>query len=50
MALCLAGFVMCFALYSLLPLKEQRGGRKWAVPAGFMGGLVGAVFGTGGPF
>ncbi len=45
MALCLAGFVMCFALYSLLPLKEQRGGRKWAVPAGFMGGLVGAIFG-----
>ncbi len=50
MALCLAGFIISFALYSILPLQVRRGGRKWAVPAGFMGGLVGAIFGTGGPF
>ncbi len=50
MALCLAMFILSFAVYSLLPVKEHRGGRKWAMPAGFMGGVVGAIFGTGGPF
>jgi uncharacterized membrane protein YfcA len=50
MALCLAAFIICFAVYSLFPVQEQRGGRWLAVPAGFMGGVVGAVFGTGGPF
>ncbi len=50
MALCLAVFIILFALYSMLPVKEYRGGRLWAIPAGFMGGVVGAVFGTGGPF
>ena len=50
MALCLAGFIMSFAVYSMLPLREQHGRRWLAVPAGFMGGMVGAIFGTGGPF
>lgn len=50
MALCLAVFIISFALYSLLAVKEHRGGRAWAVPAGFLGGIVGAIFGTGGPF
>ncbi len=50
MALCLATFILSFAVYSLLPVKEYHGGRKWAIPAGFMGGVVGAIFGTGGPF
>ncbi len=50
MALCLAIFIIAFALYSLLLTKEPSGGRGWAGPAGFMGGVVGAIFGTGGPF
>jgi len=45
----LAGFVLCYSIYSLLPLPEFRGGRKWAVLGG-LGGMVGALFGTGGPF
>lgn len=50
MALCLAVFIISFAIYSLISKEDQRGGRGWAVPAGFMGGVVGAIFGTGGPF
>lgn len=46
----LGGFVLSYSIYSLLPLPELKGGRKWAVVAGGMGGLVGALFGTGGPF
>ena len=43
-------FIILYASYSLLPLKEISGSRKWAVMAGGCGGLVGALFGTGGPF
>ena len=46
----LGGFVLSYSIYSLLPLPELKGGRKWAIVAGSMGGLVGALFGTGGPF
>ena len=46
----LGGFVIAFALYQLLPLSPVRARRAWAVPAGFLGGLVGGMFGTGGPF
>ena len=46
----LGGFVLCYSIYSLLPLPEFKGGRKWAIPGGGMGGMVGALFGTGGPF
>lgn len=46
----LGGFIFCYAVYSLLPVPEWIGGRKWAIPGGFLGGLVGALFGTGGPF
>lgn len=46
----LGGFVIAFALYQLLPLTPPRAGRIWAAPAGFLGGLVGGLFGTGGPF
>lgn len=39
-----------YAVYSLLPVSVRAGSRKWASVAGFGGGLVGALFGTGGPF
>ncbi len=50
MAIGLAAFIISFACYSLLPLPQFLGSRRWAVPAGFCGGTVGAVFSTGGPF
>ncbi|MEN8139883.1 MAG: sulfite exporter TauE/SafE family protein [Thermodesulfobacteriota bacterium] len=50
MGLALALFIITFAIYSLLPLPQYYGNRGWAGPAGFLGGMVGAVFGTGGPF
>lgn len=43
-------FVLIYALYSLLPRPNYKGGRKWAIIAGSFGGMVGALFGTGGPF
>lgn len=43
-------FVITYAIYSLLPLPPLRGSRLWAAPLGFLGGTVGTVFGTGGPF
>lgn len=43
-------FILCYSIYSLLPLPEPRGSRKWAIIAGSLGGIVGALFGTGGPF
>jgi uncharacterized membrane protein YfcA len=44
-------FILAYALYSLVA-KESGGtvSRAWAAPAGGLGGLVGTVFGTGGPF
>lgn len=46
----LGGFVLCYSIYSLLPLPDFKGGRKWAIFGGGLGGMVGALFGTGGPF
>ena len=43
-------FVLIFAVYQILPLPDLRGSRIWAFPAGLLGGLVGTIFGTGGPF
>jgi len=43
-------FVLLYSAYSLLPLPEPVGSRKWAIVAGSFGGMVGALFGTGGPF
>ena len=43
-------FILLFALYTLLaPKPRYHGGKLWAVPAGTLGGLVGTLFGTGGP-
>lgn len=48
--LALGLFVIGFALYQLLPLPQARISRRWAAPAGLLGGFVGGLFGTGGPF
>ena len=46
----LGGFVIVYAIYQLLPLPPMRGSRAAAIACGFLGGLVGTLFGTGGPF
>lgn len=47
----LAAFLIVFAIYQLRPAAAQtRVSRFWALPAGAFGGLVGTLFGTGGPF
>jgi uncharacterized membrane protein YfcA len=46
----LGGFVVVYAIYQLLPLPTWRGSRLLAVICGCLGGLVGTLFGTGGPF
>lgn len=50
LAAALAVFIIIYAIYALLPIPALRGGRKWAAPAGFCGGMIGLIFGTGGPF
>jgi len=50
LVLSLGVFVLLYSVYSILPVPEFSGGRKWAVIAGSCGGMVGALFGTGGPF
>ena len=50
MLLILAAFIAVFAVRSLLNLKgEKPVSAWWAIPASFMGGTVGGLFGTGGP-
>ncbi len=47
----LGGFILVYAVYSLLASDtNERGSRLWAIPAGGFGGLIGTLFGTGGPF
>ncbi len=47
----LGGFIISYALYTLLTIKPHTHNSKfWAIPGGFLGGLVGTLFGTGGPF
>lgn len=46
----MAIFIICFAVYQILPLPDLNGSKVWSVPAGFFGGLIGTMFGTGGPF
>ncbi len=46
----LALFVILFGLRYLLNIHgEKPVSRRWSVPAGLSGGLIGALFGTGGP-
>ena len=47
----LGGFIVLYAFYSLLSSGPGFvGSRLWAAPAGAFGGLIGTLFGTGGPF
>lgn len=43
-------FVILYAIYQMLPLPELRSSRVAATYCGSLGGLVGTLFGTGGPF
>src|SRR5260370_32700877 len=45
----LGAFVIVYAIYQMLPLPELRGSRAAASYCGVLGGLVGTLFGTGGP-
>ncbi len=48
--LALGLFVCAYALYVILgPRTERRLSRRWAAPAGALGGIIGALFGMGGP-
>jgi uncharacterized protein len=46
----LGAFVVAFALYHWLPVPSLPGSRGLAAVGGVTGGLVGTLFGTGGPF
>ena len=47
----LGGFIVLYALYTLLSVKAHtHKSLFWAVPSGIFGGLIGTLFGTGGPF
>ncbi|MGA7801299.1 MAG: sulfite exporter TauE/SafE family protein [Gammaproteobacteria bacterium] len=47
----MGGFILLYGVYTLLDIQpHRRASRWWAIPAGGLGGLVGALFGTGGPF
>ena len=50
LTLALGIFVVFYAIYSLLQHNYKFGSRYWAIPAGTFGGMVGALFSTGGPF
>ena len=43
-------FVLVYGAYQLSPLPAIRATRLSSVPYGVLGGLVGTLFGTGGPF
>jgi uncharacterized membrane protein YfcA len=46
----LALFVMFFGIRYLLNIHSEKTiSRVWAIPAGFFGGFIGALFNTGGP-
>ncbi len=46
----LGGFIIIYAVYQLLPLPVLHGSRLLAIPHGLLGGFIGTLFGTGGPF
>ena len=50
LARALGVFVFGFGIYQLLPLPPMRGSRLAATYCGVLGGLLGTLFGTGGPF
>jgi len=46
----LGAFVIVYAVYQVLPLPALRGSRLFAIACGLLGGLIGTLFGSGGPF
>jgi uncharacterized membrane protein YfcA len=46
----LGGFIILYAIYSLLPAPHMQGSRLWVLPFAAVGGVVDTLFGTGGPF
>jgi uncharacterized membrane protein YfcA len=46
----LGSFVIVYAIHQLLPLRTLHGSRFLVMVCGCLGGLVGTLFGTGGPF
>ena len=47
----LGGFLLLFAVYSLFSFTPKaKPSLLWAVPGGTLGGFIGTLFGTGGPF
>lgn len=47
----LGGFILLYAFYTLIGRSPAgRVSRWWALPGGGLGGLIGTLFGTGGPF
>jgi uncharacterized membrane protein YfcA len=47
----LAIFIILYGIYSLSAhTPRHQASRFWAVPAGSLGGFIGTLFGTGGPF
>lgn len=51
LAQALGVFVISYAIYTLLAKGGDRPASSyWVVPTGLLGGLIGTLFGTGGPF
>ncbi len=50
LTIALGVFIIIYAIYALLPLDIPTKSKWWAAPLGFLAGLVGTTFGTGGPF
>lgn len=46
----LGGFIILYAIYSILPAPQLKGPRLWVIPFATTGGIVDTLFGTGGPF
>lgn len=47
---CLGVFIILYAIYTLANIAPHHiGSRLWAIPAGSLGGLIGTLFGAGGP-
>jgi len=49
LSLLLGIFIIFFAVYQVLPAPALKGGPVMALPFGVLGGLLGTLFGTGGP-
>lgn len=50
LSVALGAFIIVFAIYQLLPIPTGKANATIAYPCGLLGGFVGTLFGTGGPF